>query len=713
MEKLTKKKKAKKGLKKRIGLIAIGGLSLVLTVCLSVGATLAWFAGSTWSSKQLYMGGPVYVEMAGEGTSVGADGKSAGTATWKGGSGNLQMSAFARTQGTAYPELTGTEAEKQALKDGILLPGSRFQVFSQARVYSTSYTNTVADGKTPSASSGANTKNTNKDGKAHVTSNGRITTTTTSVLRARFSINVEFDPSMGFNDFTDSDYSENYPLQSQAYSGDNTFGAEEDGKPTKAASLSWESALGNGKTDSTATVLEYKASLNEAGTEYVYPAKARRDAVVNEDDGHNPGEANVNAYVEFTNEDTEDALKAVKAGTKRSIYKWKFVSKSEYYNANLTAQTVQNSKGETEGNVTIGADGVAQKYAQMGAPFNGSDTTTSGKNGYYGVWVLTETTPGSKKYVKSESDSFYKERCNAYLDSYIEEVQTEYDTIVTRKLGNSIQALEAQLNNSFKNLVNDSSDNIQAGYLNGGKINAGDGNITYETVAGVTADDKKASWLYIDPIIGNDTNTNEISTGMGGWWYLVKSQGKIGDATDENTIKAITDSATYSDADNTWSATANSAVPYSGTDFIDATAAFGAGSKGFTRAKVTATNEERLYAELFEINPLNQLEEVKSSINKANGVKKIVSYAYPFVNGAAELPGDALTNIFANAKITVQISFQALQAFLPFSSTIDGMDYKNPLLGTAKALNIKNAIPIFNEAFDYQESFSVDLIDNL
>ncbi|MDY5677001.1 MAG: hypothetical protein SPK63_04350, partial [Eubacteriales bacterium] len=65
MEKITKKKKAKKGLKKRIGLIAIGGLSLVLTICLSVGATLAWFAGSTWSSNQLYMGGPVYVEMAG------------------------------------------------------------------------------------------------------------------------------------------------------------------------------------------------------------------------------------------------------------------------------------------------------------------------------------------------------------------------------------------------------------------------------------------------------------------------------------------------------------------------------------------------------------------------------------------------------------------------------------------------------------------------
>ena len=59
MEKITKKKKAKKGLKKRIGLFAIGGLSLVLTICLSVGATLAWFAGSTHADKSLFMGGPV------------------------------------------------------------------------------------------------------------------------------------------------------------------------------------------------------------------------------------------------------------------------------------------------------------------------------------------------------------------------------------------------------------------------------------------------------------------------------------------------------------------------------------------------------------------------------------------------------------------------------------------------------------------------------
>ena len=56
MEKTTKKKRKSKRLKRRIGLIAVGGLSFVLTICLSVGATLAWFAGSTWSSKNMYMG---------------------------------------------------------------------------------------------------------------------------------------------------------------------------------------------------------------------------------------------------------------------------------------------------------------------------------------------------------------------------------------------------------------------------------------------------------------------------------------------------------------------------------------------------------------------------------------------------------------------------------------------------------------------------------
>ena len=53
------------------------------------------------------------------------------------------------------------------------------------------------------------------------------------------------------------------------------------------------------------------------------------------------------------------------------------------------------------------------------------------------------------------------------------------------------------------------------------------------------------------------------------------------------------------------------------------------------------------------------------------------------------------------------------QAFFPYSTNIDKMDYTNPLLGTAKALSIRNAIPIYNEAFDYQANVGVNSIVGL
>ena len=107
MEKTTKKSKKKsKRLKKRIGIIAVGGLSFVLTICLSVGATLAWFAGSSWASNDLYMGGPVYVEMAGRGQAGGTTGDGDATANWIGGAGNLDIEAAAsRTTGTRDQDL--------------------------------------------------------------------------------------------------------------------------------------------------------------------------------------------------------------------------------------------------------------------------------------------------------------------------------------------------------------------------------------------------------------------------------------------------------------------------------------------------------------------------------------------------------------------------------------------------------------------------------
>ena len=109
MEKTTKKKKKTKSLRRRIGIIAVGGLSLVMTICLSVGATLAWFAGSTWSDENLYMGGPVYVEMSGRGASGATDGNGTTVAKWQGGTGSLDIQASAaRTSGTAYSVAEGT-----------------------------------------------------------------------------------------------------------------------------------------------------------------------------------------------------------------------------------------------------------------------------------------------------------------------------------------------------------------------------------------------------------------------------------------------------------------------------------------------------------------------------------------------------------------------------------------------------------------------------
>lgn len=675
MEKTTKKSKAKKkGLKKRIGLIAIGGLSLVLTVCLSVGATLAWFAGSTWSSQTLYMGGPVYVEMSGANNSVTKDGdgkyNDAGVGNWKGGAGSLSMSAATRDTGTYWSEAQKTDAEVQAVKDRVLLPGQKFQIFSQARVYSTAYTNSTEDAKTPNQSTGADVHSTTPgDGTAHVRQNGRITSTTTAVLRARFSINVEFDPSSGFNGFTAESYRNNYPVQSGLYKGDKGSGW------TNAAGETWQSALGT-NTNQVAYWDYEQATKQEDGT-YLYPAQARRDAVPN---------TAAEGYVPYTDAttDADGDLTAIKAGEKKSIYKWKFVSKSVWTKAGTTLPTT---------------DGVDTEYVQMGTPFDGSEKVKYGKNGYYGVWVLTKGTDG--KYYMQESDSFYKERCNSYMQSYCEQYITEYQNLETRAIANGVTNLENALNESFYKLVNDASDAIQAGSLNGGTVT--NNVFSYDTTLGATGE--KASWLYIDPKIGNDTNTNELSTSMGGWWYLVASDGGVKAGT--NTITAVDNSATLptgADGETYNNKQVNSEAAATGTGITDGK---------FKRADVKADNPLRLKAKLYEVNPLLTLENQKIIANGSSDVKKIVSYAYPFVNGTAALPGKALTNIFANAKITFQISFQALQAFLPYSATIDGIDYTNALLGTAKVLNIESAIPIYNEAFDFEDTFSVGTLDNL
>lgn len=683
MEKITKKKKTKKGLKKRIGLIAIGGLSLVLTICLSVGATLAWFAGSTWSSNQLYMGGPVYVEMAGRGSAGGATGTT-DDAKWVGGAGNLDIkAATSRKTGTNIKDIKDKDGQPvTGIPDNILLPGQKFEIYSQARVFSTAYTSSVGTNSTPSGSSGANTTNTEKNGTAHITDKGRVTSTTTSVLRARFSISIDFDPSVGFNNFTQADYSQHYPQQSKNYTGHvGTKGTGDVIVPTLAAAdgLTWNSALGT-------TALKADASG-------VYTENSRRDAVSN-NNGKTGAGVETRIYTDKINVETD--LKAIKNGTLKSIYKWKFVSASDYDKA-LGDGTEGKDGIDSNTTLTAGA-----KYAKMAAPFDGSDKSTNSQ-GYYGCWILTGA---AENNAIAESDAFYKARCNSYIDSYVEEYITEYGDVKTRTIGDSIKALENSLNQSFVQLVNDSSDAIRDGKVFG--MTVAGGKMTY---AGTTKQQNavkastQASWLYIDPLIGNDTNTSEISTSTGGWWYLVESDGRSckidADGNSANKVTKEVDGATATTEEGTgkitWSAEENN---------ITTTPA------AISRNDVAASNAGRLEAKLFEINPLLAKEAITSN-NAENDVTKVVSYSFPFVNGTSALPADALTNVFANAKITFQISFQAIQAFFPYSTNIDKMDYKNPLLGTAKALNIKNAIPIYNEAFDYQENVGVNSIVGL
>jgi len=674
MEKTTKKKKKSKGLKKRIGIIAVGGLSLVLTICLSVGATLAWFAGSTWSSNQMYMGGPVYVEMSGVGTAGNTNG-SGTDAVWKGGSGNLHIQAATQRTGTVGEAPNGVNA------NNILLPGQKFEIYSQARVFSTTTTSNVGTDDTYSQTTGGNVTNTSSNGTVHKLSKGRVTTTTSSVLRARFSVSVEFDPTSGFNNFTDESYSDNYPVQSTAYNGHYmASGSTATSDVLSGGSLSWASALGKPSFKNQNMNLS-----GPSGSTPTYAATARRDAVKTGD------------YVAGIDSAT---LAQVRSGDKKSIYAWKFVSADVYDDAEDTPADV--------GATVNGA------FAKMGYPFDGTDTTY-GANGYYGVWII-------KNNHLSESDAFYKDRCNSYIDSYVEEYVTEYGEIKKRTIGESLKALETSLNQAFVTLVNDSSDNIAAGKVFGMTVN--NGIMTYaNSASGMTwaAGNTNASWLYIDPVIGNDTNTNELSTSAGGWWYLVEGNGASVDGTGDgaNKVYVTDDSVSGSGATAT-----NNPTKTPATSGVTLTSAFVSGDtitagKYFVRntpaatsggsATFTSTDPNRLYAKLYEINPLMGVDETLGT----GTARKIVSYSFPFVNGTSALPGDALTNVFANAKITIQISFQALQAFLPYSSTIDGMSYTDALLGTAKALNIKNAIPIFNEAFDYQESFSNDTITGL
>ena len=743
MEKTTKKRKKSKRLKRRIGLIAVGGLSFVLTICLSVGATLAWFAGSTWASNDLYMGGPVYVEMAGRGQNGYTTGTDGGVgnkyATWEGGSGTLDIAASARTTGTAAGQNDGS----------ILLPGQKLLIYSQARVYSTLQTSTVQDGSYDSMSSGADNSNTSNGQYKYYDGQGRVQTTTTSVLRAKFSINIEFDPSVGFNNFTDQVYAQGYPVQSTTYKGEYgtansavigtpnsdtaSFDKTDDGSAQKG-SLNWVDALG--ATHYTITRQTTSTPSSEPGepptvTTTVTEA-GRRDAVGNTalvEKTANPDKydydktlyANLNTSVTpWVNGEGTNDMWQVKYGLSKSIYKWKYVSKSVY-----------------EG---------TDSSMRVGAPFNGMFNTAGGAsaadtgagngtgNGFYAIYE-SDGAGG-----KAESDAFYKARTAAYLDSYAEHYVDDYNRDLVLKIGSSLSTLEDALNQSFINLIGQSSDNIWAGNLMGFNAES-DGRITYPegaTAGSPAATGIPASWLYVDPVIGNDTNSADGASSVGGWWYLVENVAANGNKSSGNNtivtqidnvvkLKAGEDGVEESDYEETGATTADAKgiVTYNwgtkdegitnNTNKIPA-AAQNRPKEGvnFERAEdittaeqatktgVAANDKQILTAKLYEITPNLQDKLIATSQDGTNTkTTKVVSVAFPFVNGNFELPGQALTNIFANAKISFQITFQALQAFFPFSSSIDSIPSGTAITGTGKALNIGNAIPIYNEAFDY------------
>lgn len=594
-KKTTKTNTKKKSYRRTLGTIFIAVLSVTITAVISIGATLAYFAGSTTANQSLFMGGPVYVEITGRNND------------FKAGNGNLDISAYAgRTTGTA-----GT------IDNTILLPGQKVEIHSSARVYSTTATTTIADSPIPDISTGANTSNignayTDDEGNAYYMNNqGRVTSTTTSLLRARFGIDIEFDPTVGFNNFTGTTYAENFPVQSQ------------------------DKFVREVTNDSTEEVDGFSGAIHSEEQEYSYNSTTQTHT----------GRRDYVSDTKFTDSTTAgEDMNKIKSGELISIYSWKYVSQSEY-----------------EGTKAITDD---QKYSKMPAPFDGtvnskgenSNKVVGGSgNGFYGVWIL------DGEGEKTESNAFYKARTNAYMNTYVEYYINEYGNPVTRTLQSSIDALNSSLNKYFVNLINDSSKYIQTP----------DDPDTPDVIEGLGLN---ASWLYIDPSIGNDTNSNEISTSVGGWWYLIVDNGGTVSGALENYAEGSTPTG-ITVSQNKATQTVN-------------------------RSSYTSTNASRLKYYLYEIVPDITVGEVIGN----NGQKKIASDIIPFVNGTFALPGDSLTNVFANAKLSFTVSFQALQAFLPYTQDIDNMDYTNPLLGTAKPLTIENAIPIFNEAFDYQEN---------
>ena len=496
--------------------------------------------------------------------------------------------------------------------------------------------------------------------------------------------------------------------------GENTESATKDAIKLKIATaygFSTYTGYPTGTAEEVATAVEAAKNegylINKIEKEYstVRYVHGRRDAVVTTEyiDGTDD-----TVGADVTDVKNNGALSQIFNGKKKSIYKWKYVTALEY---KRIADAEAAGEGAATGFATMSKpfDGTVSGYDTSGA-YLVSNTGTDDEgnkgtgNGFYGLWVLDANGD------KVESDAFFKQRANNYLTSYVENYVDEYGRDVSRTIGAQLSALENSLNNQFEQLINDSSDNILDGYVNGFTVDPDNEQTT--KVAAVSADKApNATWLYVDPTIGRDTNTSEISTSKGGWWYLVATDdGKVNGNL--NRITTVTDSVADPTAEGSKTAknvpvetpaaimrATSQTGQTDGTSYTYDNGTEGDTSDDITGKYVASTNEDILTAKLFEVVPDIDLGEVVGN-NNGITVTKVVSYSFPFVNGSFTLPSKELTNIFANAKISFQISFQAVQAFFPYTTSIDGIDYHWDLLGKEKALNIKNAIPVFNEAFD-------------
>lgn len=172
---MEKTKKSKK-FRKKIGYLAVLAISFGLVVFMSVGATLAWFAGSDWADNTMYMGGPVYISMYGE-DNTGRKLTS--------GFGNLEVSAATDSRTTGITSLTGDEENDKK----VLLPGQRMEIHAVARLKSSAYETSYR-------------RATNTGGLQNGTE-GELSRSTNALLRARFALDVKFDSdtAVGESDF--------------------------------------------------------------------------------------------------------------------------------------------------------------------------------------------------------------------------------------------------------------------------------------------------------------------------------------------------------------------------------------------------------------------------------------------------------------------------------------------------------------------------------